>query len=208
MDLKFSTANHPQTDGLTERVDRTIEQILRSVAHHRKTSWKDMLPMCEFAYNDMVQASTCEIPFFMNHGLHPISIPEFVFASPPQPETDGLAVRILLRVLTGLRSNRKLWLSLRIASAQRWISRSSMRTNRGRTLLLRKGRWCSSTEIFCRQRFPETSHVRSWHRDGWVHLRSWRFRTWQLCECNCRDLAKLTRCVMWQRLDIFMKMCP
>ena len=25
----------------------------------------------------------------MNHGLHPISIPEFVFASPPQPETDG-----------------------------------------------------------------------------------------------------------------------
>ena len=45
--------------------------------------------MCEFAYNDMVQASTCETPFFMNHGLHPISIPEFVFASPLQPETDG-----------------------------------------------------------------------------------------------------------------------
>ena len=49
-----------------------------------------------------------------------------------------MAVRILLRVRTGLRSNRKLWLSLRIASAQRWISRSSMRTNRGRTLLLRE----------------------------------------------------------------------
>ena len=89
VDLKFSTANHPQTDGLTERVHRTIEQILRSVVHHRQTNWEDMLPMCEFAYNDMVQASTCETPFFMNHGLHPISIPEFVFASPPQPETDG-----------------------------------------------------------------------------------------------------------------------
>ena len=89
MDLKFSTANHPQTDGLTERVHRTIEQILRSVVHHRQTNWEDMLPMCEFAYNDMVQASTCETPFFMNHGLHLISIPEFVFASPPQEEKDG-----------------------------------------------------------------------------------------------------------------------
>ena len=89
VDLKFSTANHPQTDGLTERVHRTIEQILRSVVHHRQTNWEDMLPVCEFAYNDMVQASTCETPFFMNHGLHPISIPEFVFVSPSQPETDG-----------------------------------------------------------------------------------------------------------------------
>ena len=89
VDLKFSTANHPQTDGLTERVHRTIEQILRSVAHHRQTNWEDMLPMCEFAYNNMVQASTCETPFFMNHGLRPISIPESVFNSHPQPETDG-----------------------------------------------------------------------------------------------------------------------
>ena len=119
-----------------------------------------------------------------------------------------MAVCILLRVRTGSRSNRKLWLLLRIASGQRWISRSSMRTNRGRTLLLRKGRWCLSTEIFCRKRFLETSHVRSWHRDDWVHLRSWRFRTWQLCECNCRDLAKLTHYLMWRSFNIFMKMYP
>ena len=75
------------------------------------------------------------------------------------------------------------------------------------TPALRKGRWCLFTEIFCRQRFPETSHVRSWHRDGWVHLRYWRFQTWQLCEYNCWDLAKLTRCLMWRRFDIFMKTC-
>ena len=61
---------------------------MRSLVHHRQTNWEDMLPMCELAYNDMVQASTCETPFLMNHGLHSISIPEFVFAS-PQPETDG-----------------------------------------------------------------------------------------------------------------------
>ena len=84
-------------------------------------------------------------------------------------------------------------------------ARTASLNNRGRTLLLRKGRLCLSSEIFCRQRFPDTSHVRSWHRDGWVHLRYWTFRTWQLCECNCQDLAKLTRYSMWRCFDIFMK---
>ena len=32
--LDFSTANHPQTDGITERVHRTIGQILRSSVNH------------------------------------------------------------------------------------------------------------------------------------------------------------------------------
>ena len=54
--LDFSTANHPQTDGQTERVHRTIGQILRSAVNHRQNSWEEVLPMCEFAYNDMVQA--------------------------------------------------------------------------------------------------------------------------------------------------------
>ena len=34
-------------------------------------------------------APTPETPFFMNLGLIPISIPEFVFVPPSQPETDG-----------------------------------------------------------------------------------------------------------------------
>ena len=44
VDLKFSTANHPRADCLTERVHRSIEQILQFVVHHSQTNWKDMLP--------------------------------------------------------------------------------------------------------------------------------------------------------------------
>ena len=62
--LSFSTSNHPQTDGQTERTHRTIEQILRTAVNHRQTNWEDLLPASEFAFNDMVQASTCETPFF------------------------------------------------------------------------------------------------------------------------------------------------
>ena len=74
VELKLSTANHPETDGQTERVHRTIEQILRTVVNHRRSNWEELLPICEFAYNDMVGASTGETPFFLNHGHHPVTV--------------------------------------------------------------------------------------------------------------------------------------
>lgn len=79
--LKMSTANHPQSDGQTERAHRVIAQILRTVVNHRQNNWEEMLPWCEFAFNDMVQASTCETPFFLNYGFHPLSAPEAAFST-------------------------------------------------------------------------------------------------------------------------------
>lgn len=91
VDLDFSTANHPQTDGQTERVHRTIEQILRTAVNHRQTNWEEVLAACEFAYNDMVQASTCETPFFLNSGHHPISAPDLLVPATERIEgTDWL----------------------------------------------------------------------------------------------------------------------
>ena len=70
VELKFSTAQHPQTDGQTERTHRTIGQILRSMVNHRQNNWEDILPLCEFAYNDMTHGSTQSSPFFLNYGQH------------------------------------------------------------------------------------------------------------------------------------------
>ena len=69
--LQFTTANHPQCDGQTERTNRIIGQILRSAVNHRQSNWEEILPICEFAYNNMVQTSARETPFYLNYGWHP-----------------------------------------------------------------------------------------------------------------------------------------
>ena len=69
--LDFSNANHPQTDGITERDHRTIDQILRSAVNRCQNNWEELLPLCEFACIHMVQGLTCDTLFFLSCGHHP-----------------------------------------------------------------------------------------------------------------------------------------
>ena len=63
--LKFSTANHRQTDGQRERANRVVGDFLRSFVNHRQNNWEDCLPFWEFTINDMLQESTKETPFMI-----------------------------------------------------------------------------------------------------------------------------------------------
>jgi hypothetical protein len=53
-DLAFRYAYHPQTDGQTEVVNRSLGDLLRSLVVEHHTSWDQILPQAEFAYNDSV----------------------------------------------------------------------------------------------------------------------------------------------------------
>ncbi|KAG3206003.1 hypothetical protein PC128_g1096 [Phytophthora cactorum] len=68
--LSMSTADHPQTDGQTERVNRVLGDLLKSYAHSFQ-QWSNCLPMAEFAINNSVHASTGHTPFYVNAMLHP-----------------------------------------------------------------------------------------------------------------------------------------
>ena len=71
MATKMSTAYHPQSDGQTERANRTIEEVLRHFTSNSPASWDDLLPYVEFAMNNAKSASTGETPFYLNYGAHP-----------------------------------------------------------------------------------------------------------------------------------------
>ncbi|KAE8988964.1 hypothetical protein PF005_g10747 [Phytophthora fragariae] len=68
--LLMSTAAHPETDGQTERVNRVLEDVLRSYTTSF-ASLSSFLPMAEFALNNSTHASTGLTPFFVNNARHP-----------------------------------------------------------------------------------------------------------------------------------------
>ena len=61
--LAMSTAYHPQTDGQTERVNQTMEDMLRACILDSWRNWEDHLPYVEFSYNNSFQASIGMAPF-------------------------------------------------------------------------------------------------------------------------------------------------
>jgi hypothetical protein len=73
----MSTLFHPQTDGQTERVNRSIGQILRTAVHPDQRDWIEKIDMVEFAINSSISASTGYAPFELNGGYMPQIMKEF-----------------------------------------------------------------------------------------------------------------------------------
>ncbi|CAI7890501.1 unnamed protein product [Closterium sp. NIES-53] len=80
---------HPETDGQTERVNQTLEQILRSITMHDTATWDKKLSMAKFAYNNSHHLSTSMSPFFALYGQHP-NVPTRVNLTPTVPRADNL----------------------------------------------------------------------------------------------------------------------
>ncbi|KAL1277196.1 hypothetical protein QQF64_023869 [Cirrhinus molitorella] len=62
---------HPQTDGLVERFNQTLKQMLRRVAFKDKKDWDLLLPYVLFGIREVPQASTGFTPFELLFGRQP-----------------------------------------------------------------------------------------------------------------------------------------
>ena len=69
----MSTANHPQTDGQTERVNRVLEDMLQHYVGPTQEDWDEHLASAEFAYNNAWHESIKNTPFMLNYGQHPLT---------------------------------------------------------------------------------------------------------------------------------------
>jgi hypothetical protein len=66
--LMFSSTYHPQMDGQTKVVNRSLGDLLRSLVVEHHSSWDKILPQAEFSYNDSVNRSTGKSPFQIIYG--------------------------------------------------------------------------------------------------------------------------------------------
>ena len=63
-----TTPYHPQCDGLVERSNRTIQNILRTRVNASQKDWDTYLPSTVFAYNTSVHSVTEYTPYFLMFG--------------------------------------------------------------------------------------------------------------------------------------------
>ena len=71
--LNFSTSCHPQTNGQTGVVNRSLSTMLRAILKGNHKSWDECLSHIEFAYNRVVHRTTKISPFEVVHGFNPLT---------------------------------------------------------------------------------------------------------------------------------------
>lgn len=76
MQLKPSSAYHPQTNGQPERLNRCLETYLRCMTEHKPSEWSKCLPQAKFWYNSNFQSAIGMTPFKALYGYDP-PLPSF-----------------------------------------------------------------------------------------------------------------------------------
>lgn len=71
IELKFSTVFHLETDGASERTNKTVIQLLQNHTDNHQGNWAATLPCVEFAMN----ASTGKCPYELVIGFCPCLLP-------------------------------------------------------------------------------------------------------------------------------------
>src|ERR1700742_4414583 len=97
--LLMLTSFHPQTDGATERMNRSIGQILRSMVDADQKNWVEKCPMLEFAINSSINESTGFAPFELDGGYMPSMIHEYRVTSNVPPGVQDFADKALQNLM-------------------------------------------------------------------------------------------------------------
>ncbi|XP_053213836.1 uncharacterized protein LOC128397176 [Panonychus citri] len=84
---KFTTAYHPQCNGLTERFNATLANMMSMYVDNAHKTWDRALHFVAFAYNSAINSSTGFSPFYLMYGRDPVfPLERFI-----QSSTQGLS---------------------------------------------------------------------------------------------------------------------
>lgn len=84
---KMPSSHHPQTDGLSEIMNRMVENYIRCYCALNQRNWDELLPSAEFAYNSAVSADLGLSPFEVDMGWKPKSLLDIIRKEASHNET-------------------------------------------------------------------------------------------------------------------------
>src|ERR1700683_2226576 len=87
--LKLSSAYHPETDGSSERSNKTINQCIRYHVCHNQKGWVCALPRIHFDIMNSINASTGFLNFQIRLGRSPRLIPPIVPTTITDPRSNA-----------------------------------------------------------------------------------------------------------------------
>jgi len=96
---KCSSSFHPQTDGLSERTNKTVIQSVRFHVERNQMGWKRALPRIRFNIMNSVNKSTGFSPFQLRFGKSPRVLPPLI-APPPNPLREHTNAREVIERLS------------------------------------------------------------------------------------------------------------
>lgn len=97
--LKMSTAYHPETDGSSERTNKTINQLLRYEVDRAQKDWVSALPRVRFALMNTINNLTGFLPFQLKMGRSPRIIPPLVETALADADDEGDAAVTAVEII-------------------------------------------------------------------------------------------------------------
>lgn len=132
--LKMSSAYHPETDGASERTNKTVNQCLRYYVGRNQKGWVRALPRVRFHIMNTVNASTGFSPFQLHLGRSPRMLPPIASHAVSTTEpSDQNAHRFLAQLANDVFEAQDNLLAAKAAQA------SNVNNSRAKTLVLQTG---------------------------------------------------------------------
>ena len=87
----ITSAYHPQSNGLDERFNQTLQRQLLKFVNEEQKDWDLFIDSILFSYRVSRQDSTKHSPFFVVYGRHPKLPIEFNIMHPCEGESENVA---------------------------------------------------------------------------------------------------------------------
>ena len=94
MQLVMSSTYHPQLDGQTKVVNKSLEHYLRAFVADKPQSWVEWLPLAEFWFNTNFHVSLKMTPFEALYGFAPPRLLDYI---PGTTKVDSVEVHLKTR---------------------------------------------------------------------------------------------------------------